>query len=1305
MGNTTQSKKVISSISAATREQIVKNLRYDKSIEAIIHHVEDAATGKYRVKYQDAIFKATAGNPKLKYYKGDNVLVTIPEGDFNNANKMITGLINITPSYFMSDSDGSSDSYNIVGKNLYKGKDVSLSSYAKQPADKTVDLKPSLINENDVNLYLSEASHLLFKFKLKTDIPKSQLKGTYSFGMQLKFSKEIVVDTPSAEIEEAETEEDEDTTLEDKKTEVVELLENYYFEPLNVVGYSLYNLDIPAQQSLLFKLPENESRKFLGVESFTASVRGFNEKDGAGKDIFFNNIEVYAVSQLPVEEIKKGHLTIETPDGVSFEKGGEGKLTLEAKFYLNEEKVNPKKEELEFYWFKEDADVSLNDDYYSKEGGTGWACLNTRIGKSSKEGENGENLFKPETQKFELNKEVCSTKERKIKCVVKTKDGNLVVSSKPITIYDNDAKWTVEITSVKGKVFEKEKELSLAKGIGTILNCEVKLNDKKIEDYTNYKVKYNWSYEDNNGNLSSLSNTTKNFKIDRLIQDRKYICSVSVANSLNSEKYERIGGGELFVYESTGINEGYSILIENGTQFFKYDENGRKPNTPPLPLKIKMFKDGKGLTEGEMLETIAAQKSEGEIDIGNDDKAEDRILWKVPSTDSFLEVKSENGKNFKSIKKYYNVKRNFKKELVFDIADRYDSSLSRNQISVEVGLTNGQTLTAQTCFTFVKQGGIGSNGTNEVCWVEEVVGNTSKKTGAFIQIESRPNIYGDGDDNNTDDHSYGKFFTLKGSGSNDNSSWSIFQGFQSNLKLGDVDATTGTLPVEYKKKNWLNSKGELTEISNIIQYKTNVGGYSCSYFLPVVVVKYLNIKWKESGKIKLDENSGFYSVQYASNGKYPQYDKDNPFKLIITPPETTEEEEDYKKYRVEWTGYSSSNSNNFKIEPNQKNSRKATVIPPQNFNNVKSVYYLMATVKAKNKDTVFARVLIPIYCYTNAYFNSDINEWDGSSVQMKDGSVLAPMVGAGKKHADNTFTGVVMGSRIDSNASNETGLFGYNEGVRTIFLDAQSGKAEFGASGGQIIIDPNAGKPGSTQKSVIKSGDYSTKDKTGMQIDLTTPEIRFGSGRFSVNKEGKLTAKGGGEIAGWSIETKELSNGDRTGMCAAFHRFQKTEGDEKKTTNSEQDALKDGKLSFDASGEIKFNDGYSLNENAEVVTLKVDGENKCVAKAFWAGSKKEEDGTGNKSKFLVTHEGFLKAEECMLGSGNNKVYIDCHSSEKAIYTDGAISCKNIFITYKDKTKSLTEIIKALEDLESQINNIEERVKSIETAMNTYHPKS
>jgi len=52
-----------------------------------------------------------------------------------------------------------------------------------------------------------------------------------------------------------------------------------------------------------------------------------------------------------------------------------------------------------------------------------------------------------------------------------------------------------------------------------------------------------------------------------------------------------------------------------------------------------------------------------------------------------------------------------------------------------------------------------------------------------------------------------------------------------------------------------------------------------------------------------------------------------------------------------------------------------------------------------------------------------------------------------------------------------------------------------------------------------------------MLIDLKTPEIKFGSGNFSVNKDGHLTAKGGGSIAGWNIENSKLSK-DTVGMSS-----------------------------------------------------------------------------------------------------------------------------------------------------------------------------
>lgn len=47
-------------------------------------------------------------------------------------------------------------------------------------------------------------------------------------------------------------------------------------------------------------------------------------------------------------------------------------------------------------------------------------------------------------------------------------------------------------------------------------------------------------------------------------------------------------------------------------------------------------------------------------------------------------------------------------------------------------------------------------------------------------------------------------------------------------------------------------------------------------------------------------------------------------------------------------------------------------------------------------------------------------------------------------------------------------------------------------------------------------------------IDLTTPEIKYGSGAFAVNSSGHLTAKGGGSIAGWTIDDDSLFTGSKS---------------------------------------------------------------------------------------------------------------------------------------------------------------------------------
>lgn len=131
-------------------------------------------------------------------------------------------------------------------------------------------------------------------------------------------------------------------------------------------------------------------------------------------------------------------------------------------------------------------------------------------------------------------------------------------------------------------------------------------------------------------------------------------------------------------------------------------------------------------------------------------------------------------------------------------------------------------------------------------------------------------------------------------------------------------------------------------------------------------------------------------------------------------------------------------------------------------------------------------------------------------------------MGAGSKNANNQFTGIVMGAVKESASSSvERGLLGYHEGQRTLFLDAETGKASFGRTGkGQIIVDP------SSNNALIYGGNY-INGTSGMLINLTDASIRWGNGKFSVDNAGNLYSTSG-TIANWTITKDALTQEERS---------------------------------------------------------------------------------------------------------------------------------------------------------------------------------
>ena len=170
-------------------------------------------------------------------------------------------------------------------------------------------------------------------------------------------------------------------------------------------------------------------------------------------------------------------------------------------------------------------------------------------------------------------------------------------------------------------------------------------------------------------------------------------------------------------------------------------------------------------------------------------------------------------------------------------------------------------------------------------------------------------------------------------------------------------------------------------------------------------------------------------------------------------------------------------------------------------------------INSKYEDSVYSLnlggVTWRIFSYLNLYGNEAINNWDGTSIKISNGSILAPQIGAGSKNMENQFTGVLMGeiqTTTGSSTTKKNGIFGYKEGVETFGLDSSGNvslKGTIQATGGSI---------GGWVVGKLAGGEaiYSTNKET----------ILYNSGKITVGDNltaGSISIDGLGAIGG--VET------------------------------------------------------------------------------------------------------------------------------------------------------------------------------------------
>lgn len=1206
----------------------ISQANFDKTISAIVVECVDEVSGRYKVRYQEGTYYATSDNA-AHYGVNTEVYVLIPGGDFSKEKKIIGSVKNLGKGYgVIADGD---EGYSYIGTNVidsngeiglcsYKGEDTKI-LYQHGATNQLLNINIEAVEE-----YFKKSTHIIAGARFKTNLAREQKNyGNYGLIFTLEFLddskgtsvlKDYIIDvdnmlgqpfnliTPTRQIEEFEI-----NGTNFKKIEKITLFAKDFpnkkddmpddifmrdieltgAEQLNPALLNSYYLSILTPQGTFFQAGSSEDSKI--------TLKAETKYQGKALQESVHKMEFYWFRE---------HTGVDSKHRAFCSYGGQGWECLNS--------------------------YNIISAVYDDEG--------KLVADSKVE-------WIPSKSSFEVSKKESFAKETKYKCVCLYNDMTL---AREIIIKNNDAVHDIKIESSNGTEFsydkgettltckvDNEENLSYnyywikTNNVGTYekINSDELKHEEKIQYETLraeivdlldrhriYKeqrarideVKYNLIYEEieealgpnanyndvlyfidkslYKSNLSILEELNKipgmagisgyycyrnrinNLPIRTITNYATYSCSVF---EVKNGKENFIGTASIKITNSFEKQIGYTLVINNGTQLFKYNEAGLSPshkaNEHPQEIKTLTFTlfDEKG----NMVE---------EEDISRNAK----VAWKLPYKETLLSTLMKEDKKDDNYKIF-----NTTSVFTFDISPTYNVQRNFNDIELEV-LYQGKLLKAKTDFTFLKEGNIGTNGTDYICRIvpnikdgeipPELPMLTYKNGGWHANYNVK-----NGNRFGTDLSIYKKLFKVELYKDETiinptTISWSFLRNkYNSNYSDGGLFT--------------IDSSGNISAVGS---YDSNtIGKQHPAHIVKVevthegkryIATQPLAMAIADTGyDISLAEGTGFTSVMYASDGTRPSYDSTNPFKVVIKKniggdivDYSLSDKLTYKWSNYGWvyskgSGWINTNlivpfdSNT--IEKNEKKFQPKTTYDGQ-------CVSIAVECRVSEDNDVKARIYIPIHYYFNRYGLAALNDWDGNSIDInKDGGmILSPQVGAGKKNDDNSFTGVLIGTVDDAqDSSQKTGLLGYAKGVRSIFLDAETGKAEFGTKGSnQIILNPSSGQ------AEIKSGNYNVSAKTGMLIDFSTPKIEFGSGYFSVNNEGKITAKGGGSIAGWTI------------------------GDDK---------LYKGTTGISSSGE------YS----------------------FWSGNA-----TASSAKFSVKHDGTLKAEKGTIGGWN----ID----DKNIYT-------------------------------------------------------
>ena len=1132
----------------------VSSVKFDKTVRATIVESVDPSVGKYKVKYQNSTFFAFANDLK-SYSKGSAVYVVIPSANFES-HPYIVGSVRklgsdymdvLTPEDMLSPIGGnilsSSETISFCSYRSFDPYTNSRVLYNKEWAENIIE-----IDTLGLELYKENSDTMLIgaSFQTKLDAKQQISGGNYGIRMTCSYYDDKYKDLAS------------------KKQSP--LITRTYELDINKMTGQPYNLFNPTPQRTFFEI---DTKNFVSIDTIVAFCKTFPERepnsapwstaidgelrnndtefyrtsDGqlvrnpgtklyyekyrkewyqfngtkwvSQSDIFVSNFRLEFYETLTEEELQSISLRVTYPLGSYFltTDGDDVEKKLRADLRVKGRRVNYNEQKVHFYWFEKDIKIVNGVEGYSQYGGNGWRCLNTPYKLVNGSG----TAYEPDTFEKIITHGECKGLKNRFKCVA---------------VYQADSE-TIQV-SAEGELTNQTKQdsgLELISTMGESFSFNVGKTTLKClingAQQTSDNFKYYWGFGADGEDVILINDEEKitdksnqiDVNINQVMHFATYECSVYYLDELLGTATITLTNGE-----PTGQ---YRLVLKDGSKVYKYDENGIAPNSQALDefdrIAIPVL-------------SFDIYNDQGQL-VGMEDKEKPRmceITWVWPHNTSD-NPKTATGKMIKGISDTPIVERNIiidpnndstnnrwvtlnQATLPYNIQSMYDIDLAGDDNNIElIVVFKNQILRAKTNFTFTKDGEQGTNGSPYITRIvpsntnfdKVVIHNGAVKgyissTGTYTNIGTANaclsvEIWKDG----------GEKVNIPSLADANTITWTTRQAdrnLTSNLTIAKINGTINSRISSVSTLSTArNTTVKVKVTTNMLSQNQNT--YFDSYPVDVIL--------SASNYAIL---GGYRECSYKNDGTRSGFAK-KPFKLYLGTKEV-ENAQTRVKWRASWTG-------------NTNYNYDAIVEPPSQYDGQNIDTYVSCYLD----NTLIGYV--PIDLHLDRYGLSAINDWDGESLKLNtNGSnyILAPQIGAGERK-NGTFTGITMGKAFEG-GNKKIGLFGYHQGARSIFLDSETGNAEFGKSGaGKIIIGPQ--KRGIAPLGAIYSDSFynnnpttgypETETQKGMLIDLSKPEIRFGSGHFKVDNNGNLTAVGGGKIGSWIITNdNKLSNSDST---------------------------------------------------------------------------------------------------------------------------------------------------------------------------------